>query len=351
MKGKAFCPRCGKTGDELFSGICRSCFIEDLDLITVPDNINLTTCTQCGSIQKKGRWYDSNLQVEDQAFEVILEHVEVDENVSDVEIAPELENIRGSIFEFIVKVNGQVLGEPVSQDFLAKVVVNKAVCSDCSKYASGYYEAVIQLRADERSLSPEEIRAADEDLQNRLLKLSQKNRMAYISQRAQIKEGIDYYIGSYKAARKLTESLKNKLGGVVNESPRLMGRDKSTGKDLYRIWILLRLPRFLKGDFVKYSSHLSRVLNYDGSKIYLEDLTSRERTSIPWKATGKLKITARKDKIKTVIVSARTPNYIQILHPETYQPVDIALHQGSPTTEIGGEVEVVEIDGVFYLLD
>lgn len=350
MKGKAFCPICGKTDEKLFSGLCRSCFIRDLNLITVPDEIQLTTCTQCGSIQKKGRWFDCDLVLEDQAAETLLEHVQVNEHVSDAQIVPELESVRGSILEFLVKVTGQVLGGEVSQEFLVKVKVDKTVCSECSKYASGYYEAVIQLRADERPLSPAEIDAADEDLRTRLEKLSQGNRMAYISQRAQIKEGIDYYIGSYKAARKLTESLKNKLGGMINESPRLMGHDKSAGKDLYRIWILLRLPRFLKGDFVKFNQVISQVTGYDGNKIYLKDLLSSERVSIPWKSAGKLEVVARRDEIKSVMVSAKTPESVQILHPETYQPVDIDLHGESPPITIGEEVKVVEINKLFYLL-
>ncbi len=350
MKGKAFCPQCGKTDEKLFSGLCRSCFIENFSLITVPDEINLTICTQCGSIQKKVRWYDSNLLLEDQAVQTILEHIQVSESASDIQIIPELENIRGSTFEFLIKVTGQVLGEIISHKFLVKVKVDKSVCNECSKYASGYYEAVIQLRADERTLSSEEIKTSDEILRNRIEKLSKDNRMAYISQRAQIKEGIDYYIGSYKAARKLTESLKNKLGGVINESPRLMGHNKSTGKDLYRIWILLRLPNFIVGDFVSYNDLITQIINYDGNKIYLKDLNSSQRLSIPWKATGKLKVMARKEHTKLALVSARTPEYIQILHPETYQPIDIAIRPEFSPIAIGDEVKVVEIDNVFYLL-
>jgi len=350
LKGKAFCPICGKTDEELFSGLCRSCFIEELNLITVPNEIQLTTCTQCGSIQKKGRWCDSDLIIEEQSAEAILEHVEVNEIVSNAQIVPEIKNIRGSILEFLVKVTGQVLGKEVSQEFQVKVKVDKNVCNECSKYASGYYEAVIQLRADERSLSLEEIEIADEDLRSHLEKLSMENRMAYISNRAQIKEGIDYYIGSYKAARKLTESLKNKLGGIINESPRLMGFDKSAGKNLYRIWILLRLPNFQMGDFVKYNKAITQVTGYDGNKIYLVDLSSSERVSIPWKSVGKLEVVARNDEIKKVMISARTPKSVQILHPDTYQPVDIDLHEESPHITIGKEIEVVEINNVFYLL-
>ena len=351
LKGQEFCPRCGKTGEKLFSGLCRSCFIEDIKLISLPDELELTICTQCGSIQKKGRWHDSNLTVEDMAAETILEHVEVTESVLDVEIFPEIQNVRGSNLEYLVKVIGKVLDHEVCQEYLVKVKVVKNVCNECSKYASGYYEAVIQLRADDRTPSPDEIKTADDILKNQLERLSENNRMAYITQRAEIKEGVDYYIGSYKVARKLTESFKNELGGVMGESPRLMGHDKHTGKDLFRIWILLRLSKFFKGDFVKYNQAIAEIVNFDGSKIYLEVLKTDQRLSVPWKAAGKMELAARKGDIKKALVSAITPDHIQILHPETYQPLEIPINQQKPNIKIGKEIPVVEIEGNFYLLN
>jgi NMD protein affecting ribosome stability and mRNA decay len=68
-------------------------FYRRFNLISVPDEINLTTCHNCGSIQKKGRWYDSNLTLEEQAVETIQEHEKVSQEVSNLEIVPELENI------------------------------------------------------------------------------------------------------------------------------------------------------------------------------------------------------------------------------------------------------------------
>jgi nonsense-mediated mRNA decay protein 3 len=50
---KIFCPQCGKTGVKLFSGLCRSCFIEKTCLINIPEEIDIIICTHCGSIQKK----------------------------------------------------------------------------------------------------------------------------------------------------------------------------------------------------------------------------------------------------------------------------------------------------------
>jgi nonsense-mediated mRNA decay protein 3 len=108
---------------------------------------------------------------------------------------------------------------PIKKEFTLNVKLNRNVCPECSKHASGYYEAVLQLRGDKRPLDPDEIMRADEIIKKLLEKLFPKNRMAYLTQRIEIKEGIDYYFGSYKAARKVSNALKDQMGGVIGESP------------------------------------------------------------------------------------------------------------------------------------
>ncbi len=350
MNSKIFCPQCGKTGVKLFSGLCRSCFIKKTSLINVPEEMDIIICTHCGSIQRTGRWMDSDLSLDDVIIKTVLEHVEIDESASDVEISIKIHTVRGSIFQCLVNVKARVMDEILTQEFLVNVKLNKNVCTVCSKYASGYYEAVIQLRADNRILSAEEIKLADKIIINKIERLFEKNRMAYISQRVEMKEGIDYYLGSFKAARKLTEALRNIFGGVLKDSPRLMGRDKNAGKDLYRMWISLRLPQFQKSDFVRYNNLKTQVLNLDGHKIYLKDLESSATISVAWRDYEKLKVIAKKDDIKFAMVTAKTPQLIQILHPDTYQPVDIELNEELSNLQIGEELKVVEIDNVLYVI-
>lgn len=350
MKGQAFCIQCGKTDAKLFDGLCSSCFIDNLSLICVPDDLKLTVCTKCGSIQKKTRWTDSHLPLEGQLAETILEKIKVDKSVSEEKILLKIINTHGTTYTFLIQITGEVLGKEINQEYPAEIKVEKNVCPECSKYASGYYEAVIQLRAYERHPTTYEIQKADSIVKDRIERLSAENRMAYLSQRMQLKEGVDYYLGSYKAARKITKTLKNELGGMIRESPRLMGHDKNTGKDIFRIWISLRLPNFSKGDFVIYNDLIAQIMNFDGNKIYIKDLESKQRISVPWRDYDKLKVIAYKEDIQSVLVSAKTPKYIQILHPETYQPLEIPIISQIPQVEIGEMMEVVEINGLFYLL-
>jgi nonsense-mediated mRNA decay protein 3 len=345
-----FCPQCGKTDEKLFNGLCKSCFIDEISLASVPETIEVTICAHCGSNLQGRRWIDSSQSPEDTISSYITEHLKADENAENLKISINILNIAGSTFECLLKVNAVVLGEPVQRDYPVKVIFNRKVCPDCSKFASGYYEAVIQIRADKRLPSPEEIKRSDETIKENIERISKKNRMAYISERLTLKEGVDYYIGSFKVAKKLTSSLKNILGGIVKESPRLMGRDKNTGKDLYRIWISLRLPQFQKGDFVSYNQQKAQVSDFNGNKIYLRNLESSHKSSVSWRDYEKIKVIAKKEDVKSAMVTAKTPKSIQILHPDTYQPLDMDVGQELLDFKIGEEVKVVEIEGTLYIL-
>lgn len=345
-----FCPKCGKTEEELFGNLCKSCFLEDILLAEIPDQIEITICAPCESRLEKGKWHDLEISDEEVILNTLNDHITLNEYARDVEIDVEMLLARGSNIECIVHVKGDVLGETVQQDYKLNVKINRMVCPECSKFASGYYEAVIQLRADNRIPDEEEIKAIDSLISDNINKISKKNKMAYISERSVIKEGIDYYVGSYKVAKRLANAIKDHVGGVIKESPRLMGRDKSAGKDLYRIWISVRMPYFKVQDFIKYENNLGQVINIDGKKILLRDLTSFNQISIQWRDYDKIKTVAKKEDIKETTVTAKTPNSIQILHPVSYEPIDIEINPEIADVEIGSQIPVIEIEGKVYIL-
>ena len=276
--------------------------------------------------------------------------MEISQYVDNLELSVDILTIKGSNYECLVHANGTVMGISVSEDHQVNVKIKRSMCPDCSRYASGYFESVIQIRADKRFPSSDELQTIDDIIRTKTGALSVKNRMAYISDVSVIKEGVDYYVGSYKAARKLSSAIKDVMGGVVQESPRLVGRDKSRGKDLYRIWISIRLPNFKQGDFIKYEDHIGQVKGFDGRKIILKDLESSNIWSVMWKEYNRIKVIARSSDIKITSITSKTPKFIQILHPETYQPVDIEINDKISDLEIGNEVKVLEIEGILYIL-
>jgi nonsense-mediated mRNA decay protein 3 len=346
-----FCPRCGSEDEELYEGICTSCFVKQAKIISIPQDLEVTICAHCSSLLKGLKWEDSELSEEELVRLTIMENYETPSYVQDLELAIEIITIRGSIYECIIHAEGNVMGTRIIEEHHTNVKVKKGACPDCSKYASGYFESVIQIRADKRFPSPKEIQTIDQIIRTKISSLSIKNRMAYVSDVSMIKEGVDYYIGSYKAARKIATAVKDVMGGVIQESPRLVGRDKSRGKDLYRIWISIRLPDFQKDDFIEYESRKGKVKGFDGKKILLNSLESQDVWSVMWKEYNKIKVVARSSDIKTTNVTSKTPKTIQILHPDTYQPVDININNEISDLEIGDEVKVVEIQGILYILN
>jgi nonsense-mediated mRNA decay protein 3 len=345
-----FCPKCGETDEELVEGVCKSCFLEELILAEIPDEIEITICAHCQSRLVSGKWQELELYDEEIILNTLNKHIKLNKNAKNVEILVETLLARGSNIETIVHVKADVLGEIVQQDYKINVKIIRTVCPECSKFASGYYEAVIQVRADKRVPDEEEIATIDALIAENIDKISKKNKMAYISQRAALKEGIDYYVGSYKVAKRLVSTLKDYFGGIIKESPRLMGRDKSAGKDLHRIWISFRIPYFRVNDFIKYENSIGQVIGIDGKRVLFKDLISLNQTSIQWRDYDKIETVAKKEDIKETTVTAITPDSIQVLHPDSYEPIDIEINEETSKLQIGSQIPVIVIEGKIYIL-
>ncbi|MCK9152296.1 60S ribosomal export protein NMD3 [Methanobacterium alcaliphilum] len=345
-----FCPQCGSSEKEMWEGLCIDCFLKDFNLISIAENIEVTTCAHCASNLKEGKWREMGIPEEEIIYRALEDHIKIDEISEDVEIDLEILQIKGSSAQCIIKVDGNVLGKSIHQEYHSSVKLKKTVCPDCSKFIAGYYEAVIQLRATNRPLTPEEIRSADETINDVLERLWEKNRLAYLAQRSEMKEGIDYYIGSQKSAKKVISALREVLGGTVKESPRLMGQDKSTGKGLYRTWMSLRLPEFEIGDFVIYENKTCRVVAIDSRKISVMDLSQLTRLSILWKEYDNIETLKKSEDIQKTTVTSKSPQEIQILHPETFQPIDLEIKPRMKDLEIGDEVSVIELNNEIYII-
>ncbi|WP_414468279.1 60S ribosomal export protein NMD3 [Methanobacterium sp. ACI-7] len=345
-----FCPKCGNTDEEVVEGVCKSCFLEELVLAEVPNEIEITLCAHCESRLISGKWYELELTDEEIILNTLNKEIKLNKYAEGVEMDVEMLMARGSIIETIVHIKANVLGETIHQDYKMNVKIIRTVCPECSKLTSGYYEAVIQLRADNRVPDMQEIASIDTLIADNISKISKKNKMAYISERSVLKEGIDYYVGSYKVAKNLTNILKDHFGGVMKESPRLMGRDKSKGKDLHRIWISLRIPYFRVNDFIKYEGSIGQVLNIDGKKVLFRDLISSNQISVQWRNYDKIETVAKKEDIKETTVTAKTPSSIQVLHPDTYEPIDIEINPKTAEVEMGSQIPVIVIDENIYVL-
>ena len=345
-----FCPECGNSNSEMIEGLCKECFLRKFSLLKIPKNIELTICAHCNAKFEEGKWKESRILEEEIVYRALERAIEIDPLAENEEIELEILQMRGTIAECYIEAIASVLGEQVHQTYETDLRLKKAVCPDCSKMNSGYYEAVIQLRADKRELTNNELSQADEIVKRSLHAQFKRNKLAYLVEKANIKEGVDYYIGSYKAAKKIANDLKNRFGGIIKESPRLISQDKSTGKGLYRIWISVRLPSFKIKDIITYSNKIGQIIAIDGIKVIATDLTSFDNFSIFWKEYDSIKCIMTGKEIKTTNIISKSPSKIQILNPDNYEVVDIAFDEIFEDYEIGDEVNIVKIDENFYIV-
>ncbi len=345
---RKFCVACGKAEKELISGLCKQCFSREKVRVFLGERARGRVCRNCFAIYNKG-WKSFKGSLEEAVAEAALAAAEDNiyvENLEEPEVGLEvLKIIYTSPRDYLVTLNlvakSEVQG--IEKSFEVKVPVKLSLCPNCQRSVSRYYEAIVQLRGLKEK-SPEERKEVKAALEEAIL--AQKDSKAFISELKESKEGYDFYIGSAKAARKAVNIVRTKFGGSLKESPKLYGRDKS-GKELYRITYLLRLPGFSVGDIIEDKGKLYQITGLKGNSITLFDLEQRRSSGTTLAKIEKSRIVAKSDDYIKAIVTEVINQEIQLLDMQEYKTFylrfDIPL-------KVSSEVNVVKLDDIYYLL-
>ena len=346
-----FCPECGSTDKEMVGDICIDCFLKEFQMIELPERIEVQICSHCNSKLEEGKWSDEFIPEEEIIYRALERNIKIADEVENEDINLEIDQIKGTIASCYVEVVGGVHGTQIDEVHETEVKLLKTVCPTCSKVQSGYYETVIQFRADSREIKPQEYKKADEVVERTLIKQSKKDKLAYCPQIAKLKEGYDYYIGSFKTGKKVAEALTEEFGGIIKESPRLISEDKSTGKGLYRIWISVRIPEFEIDDFIKYENKIIQVSAITKSSVMGKELSNDKKHNIPMKNMEDIELVKKASEIETTTIISKSPSIIQILDPSDYSAVDLEMKEEFSDYNIGDEIRLIKIDDYIYLLN
>lgn len=346
-----FCPECGSTDKEMVGDICIDCFLKEFQMIELPERIEVQICSHCNSKLEEGKWSDEFIPEEEIIYRALERNIKIADEVENEDINLEIDQIKGTIASCYVEVVGEVHGTQIDEVHETEVKLLKTVCPTCSKVQSGYYEIVIQFRADSREIKPQEYKKADEIVERTLIKQSKKDKLAYCPQIAKLKEGYDYYIGSFKTGKKVAEALTEEFGGIIKESPRLISEDKSTGKGLYRIWISVRIPEFEVDDFIKYENKIIQVSAITKSSVMGQELSNDKKHNIPMKNMEDIELVKKASEIETTTIISKSPSIIQILDPSDYSAVDLEMKEEFSDYNIGDEIRLIKIDDYIYLLN
>ena len=264
-----FCVECGAEGP-VYQGVCASCFAKKHPVVEPPAALDVPRCSRCGAFRFRSEWTRVDL---DMAIPQLLrEQVRAlppFERVTFTHVAREED---ANNYFLTVKATGRFQDLRTVQDFHVRLRVKPSVCDTCAKEAGRYFEGILQVRAEDRDLTPQEVRAVRTLVRSRVER-TRDEASDFVSRTEEIHGGIDFYVSTNALGTRLAREVAAAFGGTVSASPKLYGQ--RNGKELYRVTTLVRLPAFQTGDVVRRKDTLSEVLALRPF-VELRDLVSGE---------------------------------------------------------------------------
>jgi nonsense-mediated mRNA decay protein 3 len=136
----------------------------------------------------------------------------------------------------VLCVRTEIKGVDIEETGKIEVNFKSGICERCNRIASGYYAGIVQIRADDRLPTDDEIAMAEKIVYSAL------GESDFITKEIAMKEGLDLYVSSMECGRRISRGVVERLGGSFSESSKLYGR--KDGRDIYRVTFSVRLPGF-----------------------------------------------------------------------------------------------------------
>lgn len=277
-KRRLFCYVCGTVTENLVEGKCPDCLLKDVEVLKLPRRVSARVCRECGRYMNRGRWVYPE-ESSKGSLELAVRSA-LDEAIPDIDFLQKDFSFGDAVFlspkkcslPFEVRVAYLYKGLKHSEAKRGEARISLVLCDDCARKHGGYYEAVLQLRGHD-GLGVEVL-----DALNDLLKAVEDS----ISEVRRVKKGVDVYMNSLNKARKTSKLIRERFGGELRESPKLVGMRK--GRAFYRVSISLKLSRFKKGDIILYDGRELQVIEVGRSRVRVYDISKGEKLHLPLKA-------------------------------------------------------------------
>jgi nonsense-mediated mRNA decay protein 3 len=341
-----FCPKCGKDSDILYDNVCRECFVGNKKLIECPAVLYSRICPTCGSVYKRGKW-----SLKEDETETILDGVkdalDLDAQAKNIELTLSPKQLDHSRYNVHIGAKGEIKGAPITASHDAEVRINWETCDTCSRISGGYFEGIVQIRADKRLPTKEELERCKSIAGEVAISAQEKgDRLSFIAKKEELYEGADLYVGSIKLGKQICKAVVDVFGGKFSESPKLVGQ--KNGEDLYRITFALRLPEFVRGDIISVDDRVIEVQSC-GKHVSGIDLETGRRFIENFNDLLQVrKLSRRQDAVSAVLI-ADEGKTIQVMHPDTYETVTLKRPEFL-STEPGNEIKIVKTAKGIYVL-
>ena len=338
-----FCVECGEEKEIYKNGVCLECFLKENKFTSGPSEVDLPFCAHCNSYKYKNIWTSELLK------DVLRRIIK-----STFKISPELKKIdinlvcddKETNMECKVYISGFVGKQEITEEHDLLVHLKKTVCDVCSKRFGGYHEAIIQVRADKRDLTEEEMDNISLIVETHVQNMQAKgNRTVFVTDLTEEHGGIDFYLSDKTAAQSIVKKIQQDYGGNITQSSKNIGM--KDGKQLYRVTNLLRIPSVKKDDFIKLDHQYYQVKGLKAKTVKLIKLSDWEEITTDLKNLKNANILGGEEILNEMIVVSQTKKEIQLMDERTYK---IKIVKKPKEFEYGKEkIKVLKKDDFLFL--
>ena len=354
---KAPCYICGE--DSVLDGLCAACYAKDHPLASVPPLLNLESCKKCGAIRVPGGWKriptDIGTAEELEQYQIWdLLRRELKTISNEVEMSLQEENRLDRVLHMRVMVEGR--SHPSlpkhREEYPIEIRHSYSTCDTCGRMSGGYHEAILQVRADGRELSAAEEKDLTDLMTEMTIAQYEADAKAFVTSVTTDRHGMDFYVGSEHLARAVATEIEARYLAERKENYKLVGQDKG-GKNKYRVTILVRLPRFSVGDFVRVAGNPCQVITMSKGGLTCFDLKERSRftmnqKSSKWKTLEFLAGFSESRSYMVVTYVFGQP--IQLMDSITYETLEVDEKYIDFGVEVGENIQGLEVDEKLYIL-
>jgi len=303
--------------------LCDACYFESFDLVDAPDRIEVPVCARCGAVHKGNRWVDVGAKdYTDIAVEEVSEAlgVHIDAEAVDWQVAPE--QLDQNNIRMHTEFSGVVRDTHVHEQVTVPVKISRRTCKRCGKIAGGSFASVVQVRADGRDPTDEEVERAEAIARDYIAEREATgDRNAFLTEVTEVDDGLNMKISTNQMGHGIAKRITAQLGGSYSDSKRLITEDED-GQKLYRMTYAVRLPRYRQGEVIDPEDGNGPVLvssvqgNLKGVRLATGE--AFEAQFEDGEAPEARRLGFREDGEPTTLVAVEDGNAVQVLDPETF---------------------------------
>ncbi len=340
-------------------GLCIKCYNESHPLIQVDTPLAIQVCKRCGAVKVPGGWRAIEERYQDEGelrgIQVsILLSQEISYLVPDVQLEIHEDKNLDRVLHVTLTACGQshpVLPEH-QEEFPVEIRFSHGTCDTCGMMSGGYHEAIIQIRTDERSLTDNEAEEIAGIVTDMTVAEYGKDVKAYVTEISRDRHGLDFKIGSEHLAKKIADHIQFSYLAERKENYKLFGQDKD-GREKYRITILLRLPRFRKGDFIKVLGNTCEVVSIGRGGLGCYDLVEQTSFTInpkssKWRTIEFVALKNERREYKIIAEGYNQP--FQLMDSSSYRTIEVDRARFAEDVEVGDTVHLLDVEGHIYVV-